>query len=89
VDAAIEHDVFLPFEKRGDDARAADFRAGAERDEFQKFPEFLSFFSILVRFSNRCVCSILVVVLLIIIIISLVVLLLFSGELFWMRHVSL
>jgi len=48
----------------------------------------LSFFSILVRFSsNRCVCSILVVVLLIIII-SLVVLL-FSGELFWMRHVSL
>ena len=83
MDAAIEHDVFLPFEKRGDDARAADFRAGAERDEFQKFPEFLSF-SILVCSSNCCVCSILVVVLLIIII-SLV-LLLFSGELFWMRH---
>ena len=85
MDAAIEHDVFLPFEKRGDDARAADFRAGAERDEFQKFPEFLSF-SILVCFSSNRVCSILIVVLLIIII-SLVVL--FSGELFWMRHVSL
>ena len=79
MDAAIEQDVFLPFEKRSDDARAADFRARAERDEFQEFPEFLSLrlLFLLLLFSN-CYCFIVLVI----------VNSLFSGEVLE-RHVSL